>query len=212
LLSGFLQSAAYLNGDGWQPLPDMPVKLRSPCVVTIAIKSLNFVGFMIVGGQNDKLEAVKDTFLFLFDKKTWVRQKALLIEARTSFSCGRISTNSSSKEMTTIAVGGHTGDGKSLSTTEILDDSANHWRPGPELPVGIESGAMVQDWKGGVILVGGFSEHAAIDTLWRLSDVGPDAAWMRLKQKLKTPRFGHVAFYIPDSLTSCINTGKLNGF
>jgi len=46
-----------------------------------------------------------------------------------------------------------------------------------------------------------------IDTIYRLKDVGPDSAWHRLEQKLAIKRGGHVAFWIPDSLTNCTLTG-----
>ena len=209
--SDTIKSAAYLNSKGWQPLPDMPVELKAPCVVGININST--ITFLIIGGLNYHGLSLKESYTFSFDKKEWVQHKALLKTRRGLATCGRIFTNSSGKEYTTIVVGGYlVGVVGGLKTTEVLDDSANHWRPGPELPVGTASAVMVQDWEGGVILVGGsFSEityEDSYDTLWRLSDVGPNAAWIKMKQKLKTPRYGHVAFFIPDSLTSCTIVGN----
>ena len=84
-----------------------------------------------------------------------------------------------------------------LLSVEILDESSNEWQTGPELPFGITDFQMVEDPKGGVILVGGVSDSiGALDTLHQLPHGGKDAVWTRMAQKLEIERYGHVAFLV----------------
>ncbi len=56
---------------------------------------------------------------------------------------------------------------------------------------------------GGVLLIGGITENdvKVHDTIYKLSTLEDD--WKELPQKLHTPRFGHTAFFVPDSLVNC---------
>jgi hypothetical protein len=66
-----------------------------------------------------------------------------------------------------------------LSSTEIYDDLTFGWRSGPELPIGIALGVLVEDQHGGVILIGGHAstlsdKTAYLDTLYQLKHAGND--------------------------------------
>jgi hypothetical protein len=62
---------------------------------------------------------------------------------------------------------------------------------------------MVEDPNGGVVLIGGESKAASLDTLYQLPHGGQDAKWTKMEQKLKTERFYHTAFLIPDNTADC---------
>jgi hypothetical protein len=64
-------------------------------------------------------------------------------------------------------------------TTEILDQGANEWRQGPELPYGISVSNLVEDSSGGVVLIGGQIDfdgyYNATSSIFRLPNAGADA-------------------------------------
>jgi len=73
------------------------------------------------------------------------------------------------------------------------------------LPFSIGAASMVSDPVGGVILIGGSFYHDSNPRplLLNLKHVGSQATWEMMKQSLKTPRFWHLAFLIPNELTDC---------
>jgi hypothetical protein len=87
-----------------------------------------------------------------------------------------------------------------LSSVEILDDGSNEWQTGPELPFAIGFSQMVEDQNGGVVLIGGLGN---LHTLYQLPHGGPDAVWTKMEQKMKTGRYRHTAFLIPDNIVDC---------
>jgi hypothetical protein len=104
--------------------------------------------------------------------------------------------------MSIIVAGGY--DGSLLSSVEILHEGSNEWQTGPELPFGISESQMVEDQNGGVILIGGDSSSVDnLDTLYQLPHGGQDAAWTKVEQKMKTGRFRHTAFLVPDNIVDC---------
>ena len=104
--------------------------------------------------------------------------------------------------MSIIVAGGY--DGSSIkSSVEILNEGSNEWQTGPELPLSIVWSQMVEDPNGGVVLIGGESKAASLDTLYQLPHGGQDAVWTKMEQKLKTGRFYHTAFLIPDNPVDC---------
>ncbi len=67
----------------------------------------------------------------------------------------------------------------------------------------ITAASLVEDPDGGVLLIGGFTEKdiKVHDTIYKLSSLEDD--WKELPKKLKTPRFGHTAFFVPDNVVNC---------
>jgi hypothetical protein len=59
---------------------------------------------------------------------------------------------------------------------------------------------MVEDQNGGVVLIGGVNN---LDTLYQLPHGGQDAVWTKMEQKMKTGRFDHTAFMVPDNIVDC---------
>jgi hypothetical protein len=91
-----------------------------------------------------------------------------------------------------------------MSSVEIMDLDSKEWRKGPALPFGIYEAQMVEDQNGGVIIVGGFTNsNVFLDTLYQLPHGGSDADWIKMEQKIKLGRWGHVAFLVPDNIVDC---------
>ena len=105
--------------------------------------------------------------------------------------------------MSIIVAGGYAG--SKFSSVEILDEGFNEWQTGPELPFGVVDSPMVEDQNGGVVLIGGQISSSAgnLDTLYQLPHGGQDAVWTKMEQKMKTGRFWHTAFMVPDNFVDC---------
>jgi len=59
---------------------------------------------------------------------------------------------------------------------------------------------MVEDLNEGVVLIGGLGN---LDTLYQLQHGGQDAVWTKMEQKMKTGRYYHIAFFVPDNFVDC---------
>jgi hypothetical protein len=69
--------------------------------------------------------------------------------------------------------------------------------------VAIDGASLVEDPNGSVLLVGGQVDGGKVlDTILRLSS-SEDKAWELLPQKLATPRYGHAAYFVPNSVADC---------
>jgi hypothetical protein len=156
---------------------------------------------MAIGGkQNDQYSG--KTFYFTFGEESWTEGPELK-NKRDCHSCGKIRRNKESQEMSIIVAGGWDGS-STLSSVEILDEGSNEWQTGPELPFVIAESQMVEDQNGRVVLIGGYSPSVdALDTLYQLPHGGQDAVWTKMEQKMKTGRYWHTAFMVPDSFVDC---------
>jgi hypothetical protein len=107
--------------------------------------------------------------------------------------------------MSIIVAGGDDGGSSYLSSVEILDEDSNEWQMGPELPFTIYGSQMVEDQNGGIVLIGGKSSSSfdELDTLYQLPHGGQDAVWTKMEQKMKTGRYVHTAFMVPDNIVDC---------
>jgi N-acetylneuraminic acid mutarotase len=192
-----LNSAEMLTEEGWESnIPSLPVTIYNHCMVTVNSKTV-----MVIGGYQNGLISGK-TFYFTFGDESWTEGPELK-NKRGWHSCGKIRRNKESKEMSIIVAGG--SDYPSyLSSVEILDEGSNEWQTGPELPFGISGSQMVEDQNGGVVLIGGRSSSVDnLDTLYQLQHRGQDAVWTKMEEKMKTGRFLHTAFLIPDNIVDC---------
>ncbi len=195
--SAFLKSAEMLTEEGWESnIPSLPVTIYGHCMVTV-----NSTTVMAIGGRQNGQESGK-TFYFTLGEESWTEGPELK-NKRESHSCGKIRRNKESQEMSIIVAGGYYG-GSFFSSVEILDEGSNEWQTGPVLPFGISYSQMVEDQNGGVILIGGESSSVGTpDTLYQLPHGGQDAVWTKMEQKMKTGRYQHTAFLIPDNLVDC---------
>ena len=141
------------------------------------------------------------TFYINLETEVWT-EGPFLKNIRESSSCGKIRKNNSSQDLSIIVVGGWSN--WQLASVEILDQDAEEWRNGPDLPLEMYNAKMVEDQNGGVFLVGGHSNGVGpLDTLFQLPHGGADAEWTKMQQKLKVGRSAHVAFLLPDSIVEC---------
>jgi hypothetical protein len=175
-----------LTEDGWiTSLPALPEAAESHCLVKV-----NSTTILAIISQN--------TYFMSNNDQIWIPGPKLNL-GRYVAGCGMIQRNSSSYEKSVIVVGGGY-----WSSAEILDDGASQWRNGPSLPLEIGFAQLVQDDLGGVVLVGGQTKNGTfLDTLFRLADVGDEAQWKQLPQRLKLARHSHTAMLIPDGYVNC---------
>jgi hypothetical protein len=192
-----LSSAEMLTKVGWERnIPSLPVTIFRHCMVTVNSTTVMVIG----GGQNEQRSG--KTFYFTFGEKSWTEGPELK-NKRGWHSCGKIRRSKENQEMSIIVAGGWDGSSR-LSLVEILDEGFNEWQAGPELPFAILQSQMVEDQNGGVILIGGDSYSVGIlNTLYQLPHGGKDAVWTKMEQKLKTGRYRHTAFMVPDNIADC---------
>jgi N-acetylneuraminic acid mutarotase len=191
-----INSAELLTEQGWQSnIPSLPVTIFVHCMVTV-----NSTSVMVIGGFQNGLTSAK-TYYFTFGKESWTEGPQLKHKRRDTI-CGRIKQDNESQKMSIIVAGGN--DENLLSSVEILDEGSNEWRTGPELPFGIRYSQMVEDQNGAAVLIGGSSSAVEkLDTLYQLPHGGLDAVWTKMAQKLKTGRYWHSAFLVPDTSVDC---------
>jgi hypothetical protein len=184
-----------LNERKWENSLPLPVPLLFHCMVL-----LNSTTIVVIGGSNKDNQS-QNTYLLNSEHETWA-EGPMLNKARHAMSCGRIRKSSQSHQYSIIAAGGW--DGNYMSTVEIYDEETGKWRFGPELPISLCCGALIEDPVGGIVLVGGENRDDLYhDSVYRLSHAGPDAEWVKMPQKLKTGRNRHVAFLVSDDVTTC---------
>jgi hypothetical protein len=115
---------------------------------------------------------------------------------RKVFPCAMIRRDDKNPGLSVIAVGGQ--DVGILDTVEILDEGSNTWRLGPYLPIPTMAHSLVEDPRGGVIMIGGNTGLVISTSLYRLRHGG--AKWELMTQQLKVGNSYPSAFLIPDSL------------
>ena len=154
---------------------------------------VNSSALILIGGIQDGWYYSSRTHILDLTNQKWSDGPELK-SGRLGHSCAIIPTNSQSSGYSVIVVGGF--DGHDMSSVEILDEGTNEWRQGPELPHPICCSAAVEHPLGGVALIGGLLN----DSIYQLSHAGEDAKWELLPQKLKIPRYQHLAFVVQDEL------------
>ncbi len=192
-----LNSAEMLTEKGWESkIPSLPVIIENHCMITV-----NSTTVMVIGGVQNRQGKSGKTFLFTFGEENWTEGPALKYE-RYLHSCGRIRRDKESQGISIIVAGGING--TYMSSVEILHEGSNEWQTGPNLPFGIEKSQMVEDQNGGLVLIGGeFSTFKSLDTIYQIPHGGKDAKWTKMEQKLKTGRYQHTAFLVPDNIVDC---------
>jgi hypothetical protein len=164
--------------------------------------TLNSTTVMAIGGsQND--QSSRKTFYFTIGDESWTEGPKLK-NIRFDHRCGKIRRNKESQEMSIIVAGGYDDGFSYLSSVEILDEGYNDWRTGPELPFGIFGSQIIEDQNGGLVLIGGQSPSVSkLGTLYQLPHGGQEAVWTKKEQMMKTRRYFHTAFLIPDNIANC---------
>jgi hypothetical protein len=119
--------------------------------------------------------------------------------ARQTHSCAMIRKDDRNPSLSVIAVGGE-NNGDFKNSVEILDANTSVWRLGHNLPVATWRASLIEDPRGGVILVGGVTSSGLTTSLYRLKHAGLFAQWELMTQKLKLGNSYFAAFFVPDRL------------
>ncbi len=188
------------DGNTWQMMKSLPKPVGEHCMVAI-----NESVLLSIGGFNDgtKKETSK-THFYDFITNTWSPGPNLMDE-RKGVSCVIINwkiPNCQSKQIV-VAVGGYSSSMGYSSDIEFLctDKTGSRWQSGPNLPKGSAWSALVE-YKNTLIIVGGQGQDGVQSQhLYQLSS--PDRSWVEMRQTLKVAISSHVAFLIPDELTTC---------
>ena len=188
-------STEVLTPNGWQISVPVPIKIAYHGIV-----SINSTSIMVFGGYQNGGGEGAASFTFNSVNNVWT-QGPQLSNARHGVSCGLINRDSHTEVKSVICAGGYSGIFETI--VEVLDTNSATWRRGPHLPIGICCGTMAEDPSGGVVMIGGQSGSITLGTIFRLPNAGPGATWVEMPQKLKTPRFWHTSFIIPDDLADC---------
>jgi len=192
-----VNSTELLTETGWEnTVPFLSFTIAHHCMVTV-----NSTTVMAIGGSQGGSYSGK-THYYSTGTNSWVEGPQLKY-SRDFLSCGRIRRDQESQEMSIIVAAGD-DQAAYLSSTEILDEGSNEWRTGPELPFGIFYSQMVEDQRGGVVLIGGRSPSTThLDTLFQLPHGGKNAVWTEMDQKLEMGRHAHTAFLVSDNIVDC---------
>jgi len=191
-----LNSGEIYTNNSWHVLfPAAPITAVNHCMVLV-----NSTAVLLISGYLNETIGSPETYFFNAEDDIW-RDGPALKTGRTGHSCGKVKKDSQSSEYVIIVAGG-SPDISPFTSVEILEDGSSEWIEGPELPVGLSSASMVEDSKGGVIVVGGrFEGGSKSDKLFHLAHA--KAEWVEMPQKLKVPRDYTTAFLVPDELTTC---------
>jgi len=184
----FLSSQEILTSSGWESTTSLPKPVMGHCLV-----NLNSTHMSIGGHDGTYLD---DVNILNLNTEQWTTGPNLNTP-RFDHSCAKILAEDG-KEII-LVIGGYAPE--HLDSVEVLMPGDTQWVEGPPLPKPIYDAQLVQDAAGGVVLIGGFSIDAALDTLYKLSSL--DEGWQLMDQKLNTPRWEHTAFLIDDELTTC---------
>ena len=193
---GYSDGAAFdtaevlVNGQ-WQPISfPLPFTITNHCMVKYEETSV-----MVVSGQQNRFNS-KNTYILNSGSEEWIAGPKINF-ARGYHGCSRVPQSEGSSDYSIIVAGGNNG--TYMSSVEILDTGSNTWRAGPDLPMTICCGVMIEHPLGGVVLVGGKSgTNNYLDTLYYLRHA--DAEWEELPQKLKLGRGQHTAFIVPEGV------------
>ena len=135
-----------------------------------------------------------------------------MIHSRSEHACGILHQNGTPKFV--IVAGGRTKNSYSnnvLNSAEYLDLSQNiHlWKESKSiLPIGLRKSKIVEDPdSNSIYLIGGLGNDYDNATpegfIYRLFH--PENNWIVKDYKLENARAGHIAMFIPKTLTSCDN-------
>lgn len=171
---------------------DMPVTLQYHCMVTI-----NATTAAVIGGREKWSEYHGNkTFFYNVGSKEWT-QGPDLQKGRSGHSCGMVRQGEGSNKFSIVVAGGIGAE----RSVEFLDEGSDTWRFGADLIDPSNAAAMVEEWTGSVVLVGG--NGISDKLIFRLDHAGEGHAWHELPQKLAIAHNGHTAFLVPDEYASC---------
>jgi hypothetical protein len=164
------------------------------------VTAINKTVFFITKGSA-RQEDFDQTYFFNIKTSTLTPGPAM-IQPRIDPMCSRIRNPESGIYDKIVMAGGLDQDMSPIKSTEILDLFALIWKPGPDLPVGLFSGVMVEHYDGGVVIVGGGDSFVmARYEMYHLPTVSD--SWNLMNQKLFSARFYPTAILVHESFANC---------
>ena len=184
-----------------RPGPDLPVKVRSHCLVKLDDSRVMVIGGIEQQGRTNS----KGTWIHNFDTGLWTSGPYLNI-GRRYHSCGLI-TDPVADTQVVIVTGGWDGYESWTGSTEMWAVDSDIWIDGPNLPQPI---AMASSYtrSSELTLVGGFAGYWSTlsKSLLTIRCYNSTCNWHKNHEELnQRPRARAVAVLIPTSLSSdCI--------
>jgi hypothetical protein len=165
---------------------------------------------MSIGGRYES-HIIRNTYVYNAELDKWTLGPSFKAN-RDGLSCGILKVQdpvSNRTQKVVVAAGGKGHGGFHLSPVELLyineDDDYNkggEWVAGPELPKAAYDARMIS-----VILIGGRGDPVngieVVDGFQLYQLFSANVSWIEMRQRLKTNRFQHVAFSVPDELVNC---------
>ena len=183
-----------LTTSGWELItPSLPMPISFHCMLLWNSSNVIIVGGRQAGGIGPNTYFIND------ENRVWVQGPSISI-ARYSHGCARINQDERSLRLSVIIAGGYATTG-GLTSVEILDEGFTSWRFGTSLPITTWAFNLVEDPRGGVIMVGGYNGVGPTTALYRLKHAGIDVVWELMPQKLKTGNHWLRPFIIPDKFS-----------
>ena len=179
---------------------EMPASSVSGCSVAI-----NASTYFIVHGEQQDGETVSNKTYFLNVETNTLTYGPEILVPRFSLQCSKMEESGAVVSSYVVISGGIGQNAELLNSTEVLDLNTGVWRMGPEMPVPIRDGVMLEHPALGVIVVGGrtgtSSDFVDLTDIYYLPSLGN--SWFLLPQKLTNARSRHLTFYVQESNTSC---------
>ncbi len=179
-----------LTSSGWEIFsPPLPMTFVYHCMVL-----WNSSTVLVIGGLQDGTPGFK-TYFIQDKNRVWVEGPSINFQ-RYAHGCARINQDNRSQKLSIIIAGGYATGG--LTSVEVLDEGATSWRIGTSLPIKTWSVNLVEDPRGGVIMVGGYTGVGPTIALYRLKHAGNNVNWEQMPQKLKIGNNMLLSIIIPD--------------
>jgi len=190
----------------WTKRKQLPKKMDKLCMV-----SLDDGTVMAIGGRGTVKFPHDWVHIYNISADEWRHGRKMSIP-RTWHGCSTLRNKTSGKVEYVIVAGGYTQadndyPGRMTSSVELYNPTTDKWSKGPELPSPMAMAPLLEDGKGGVLLVGGNKtdvgaiEEYSSNLILHLS--GSKSQWQTVYKKLKYPRTKHIAMVISDSITLC---------
>ena len=204
-----VESLMSLEQNSWDPETSMPYPIAGHCFIT-----LNDDEIMSIGGMGVEGKSLNQTLIYNLKTKIW-RDGIPMNNSRYHHTCAWIKDHNGNGFI--LVAGGEIGTYfmnpntyyleytlKITTTVEIFDPRQQVWSKFDDLPQEMSGSYLVEDGRGGALLVGGDDkgnyEGYTHDILY-LSN--KDATWQVTFNTLPVACAHHVAMLIPDSFIQC---------
>ena len=198
-----------VTSNTWTDGGNMNHSVAGHCIVT-----LNDNEVMSIGGVDKNCKSLNETWIYNLNTRIW-RSGEPMLSSRFYHGCSWIKDANGNSFV--MVAGGEVGnycydsctydrdnDAAISNTSEIFDPLSNMWSKFEDLPIKISSGQVIEDGRGGVLMIGGDATgdfSGSTPHIFHLP--GKDGHWRRTFKTLDVPRADHVAMLIPETFINC---------